>query len=44
VDEAEDGAEPEGTNGRLRNRRPSGKAEPTKRRRRRLRGGVAVED
>lgn len=32
------------TNGRLRNRRPSGKAEPTKPRRRRLRGGVAVED
>jgi hypothetical protein len=44
VDEAEDGAEPEATNSRLRNRRPSGKAEPTKRRRRRLRGGVAVED
>jgi hypothetical protein len=32
------------TNGKLRNRRPSGKAEPTRRRRRRLRGGVAVED
>jgi MFS family permease len=31
-------------NGRPRNRRPSGKAEPTRRRRRRLRGGVAVED
>ena len=44
VDEAEDGAEPEATNGRLRNRRSSGKADPTKRRRRRLRGGVAVED
>jgi MFS family permease len=34
--------EAESTNGRLRNRRPSGKATP--RRRRRLRGGVAVED
>ncbi|MCT7661668.1 hypothetical protein [Mycobacterium deserti] len=30
--------------GGLRNRRPSGKTEPTRRRRRRLRGGVAVED
>lgn len=41
-------AETPATNGRLRNRRPSGKAEPTsepiKRLRRRLRGGVAVED
>jgi MFS family permease len=35
-------AETESTNGKLRNRRPSGKAAP--RRRRRLRGGVAVED
>jgi hypothetical protein len=42
--EASDEGEAESTNGRLRNRRPSGKAEPTKRRRRRLRGGVAVED
>jgi hypothetical protein len=41
-EEAETGIQ--ATNGRLRNRRPSGKAEPTKRRRRRLRGGVAVED
>jgi outer membrane biosynthesis protein TonB len=32
----------EATNGRLRNRRPSGKTSP--RRRRRLRGGVAVDD
>ena len=43
-DEASDAGEAESTNGRLRNRRPSGEAEPTKRRRRRLRGGVAVED
>jgi hypothetical protein len=43
-DEASDEGEAESTNGRLRNRRPSGKAEPTKRRRRRLRGGVAIED
>ncbi|MCW2624759.1 hypothetical protein [Mycobacterium sp.] len=43
-DEAPDTGEAESTNGRLRNRRPSGEAEPTKRRRRRLRGGVAVED
>jgi hypothetical protein len=42
--EASDEGEAESTNGRLRNRRPSGKAEPTKRRRRRLRGGVAVDD
>jgi hypothetical protein len=42
--EVEDTAEPESTNGKLRNRRPSGKSEPTRRRRRRLRGGVAVED
>ena len=42
--EAEDVAEAESTNGKLRNRRPSGKSEPTRRRRRRLRGGVAVED
>jgi hypothetical protein len=32
------------TNGTLRNRRPSSKGEPTRRRRRRLRGGVAVDD
>jgi hypothetical protein len=32
------------TNGKLRNRRPTGKTEPGRRRRRRLRGGVAVED
>jgi hypothetical protein len=43
-DEASGEAEAQSTNGRLGNRRPSGKAEPTKRRRRRLRGGVAVED
>ena len=43
-DEAADAGQAESTNGRLRNRRPSGTAEPTKRRRRRLRGGVAVED
>jgi hypothetical protein len=42
--ESTDAAEAESTNGRLRNRRPSGKTEPTRRRRRRLRGGVAVED
>jgi hypothetical protein len=42
--EGPDEGEAESTNGRLRNRRPSGKAEPTKRRRRRLRGGVAVDD
>jgi hypothetical protein len=40
----EEPAEAETSNGKLRNRRPSGKAEPTPRRRRRLRGGVAVED
>lgn len=38
----EDESAGEATNGKLRNRRPSGKAVP--RRRRRLRGGVAVED
>jgi MFS family permease len=38
----DESAEAESTNGKLRNRRPSGKAAP--RRRRRLRGGVAVED
>jgi len=44
-DESEDDASgTESTNGKLRNRRPSSKAEPTRRRRRRLRGGVAVED
>ncbi len=42
--EAEEPSEAEATNGKLRNRRPSGKTEPTRRRRRRLRGGVAVED
>jgi hypothetical protein len=41
-DEASDTTEPETTNGRLGNRRPSGTTAP--RRRRRLRGGVAVED
>jgi hypothetical protein len=43
VDE-EPAAEAEATNGKLRTRRPSGKTDPTRRRRRRLRGGVAVED
>jgi hypothetical protein len=43
-DEASDKGQARSTNGRLGNRRPSGNAEPTKRRRRRLRGGVAVED
>jgi hypothetical protein len=42
--EADDTSETESTNGKLRNRRPSGKSEPTRRRRRRLRGGVSVED
>ncbi len=42
--EADDTADTESTNGKLRNRRPSGKSEPTRRRRRRLRGGVSVED
>jgi hypothetical protein len=42
ADEASDTSEPETTNGKLGNRRPSGKTAP--RRRRRLRGGVAVED
>jgi hypothetical protein len=41
-DEASDTGEPESTNGKLGNHRPSGKGSP--RRRRRLRGGVAVED
>ncbi|MDT5185557.1 MAG: hypothetical protein QOI29_3715 [Mycobacterium sp.] len=41
-DEAADATEPATTNGRLGNRRRSGKTAP--RRRRRLRGGVAVED
>jgi hypothetical protein len=41
-DKASDTAEPETTNGKLGNHRPSGKSAP--RRRRRLRGGVAVED
>jgi hypothetical protein len=39
----EDDEADQSTNGKLRNRRPSGKT-PTRRRRRRLRGGVAVED
>jgi hypothetical protein len=39
-DEASDTTDPEATNGKLRNRRPSGKTEPTRRRRRRLPGGV----
>lgn len=39
----DDDTDTETTNGKLRNRRPSGKAEPTRRRRRRLHGGVAVE-
>ncbi|MGX9788580.1 hypothetical protein [Mycobacterium sp. MMS18-G62] len=39
---ADEPAEGESANGKLRNRRPSGKETP--RRRRRLRGGVAVED
>ncbi len=42
--EPEAPSEAEATNGKLRNRRPSGKTEPTRRRRRRSRGGVAVED
>jgi outer membrane biosynthesis protein TonB len=41
-DEAADAGEPATTNGRQGNRRPSSKTTP--RRRRRLRGGVAVED
>ena len=41
-DKAPDTGEPETTNGTLGNRRPAGKTAP--RRRRRLRGGVAVED
>jgi hypothetical protein len=40
----DDTAETESTNGKLGNRRPSGKATPQRRRRRRLRGGVAVDD
>jgi MFS family permease len=43
-DKSHDEPADEATNGKLRNRRPSGKAEPTRRRRRRVRGGVAVED
>lgn len=42
-DVAETDDEPAETNGRLRNRRPSGKGD-SPRRRRRLRGGIAVED
>jgi hypothetical protein len=41
-DDASDTGQAEPTNGKLGNRRPSGKTAP--RRRRRLRGGVAVED
>jgi hypothetical protein len=41
-DKSADEPAEEATNGKLRNRRPSGKTSP--RRRRRLRGGVAVED
>jgi hypothetical protein len=41
-DKADEPAETESSNGKLRNRRQSGKETP--RRRRRLRGGVAVED
>jgi hypothetical protein len=41
-DKSDDEPAEEATNGKLRNRRPSGKTSP--RRRRRLRGGVAVED
>jgi hypothetical protein len=41
-DEASDAGQPETTNGKLGNHRPSAKTAP--RRRRRLRGGVAVED
>jgi hypothetical protein len=51
TDDADDASEDEkeadqsgADNGKLRNRRPSGKSEPAPRRRRRLRGGVAVED
>jgi hypothetical protein len=39
-----DAADTEETGGKLRNRRPSSKAESTRRKRRRSRGGVAVED
>jgi hypothetical protein len=44
TDEAADDVSVESTNGKLRNRRPSTKDETTRRKRRRLRGGVAVED
>lgn len=40
--EAPAAGDPESSNGKLRNRRPSGKTSP--RRRRRLRGGVAIEE
>jgi hypothetical protein len=43
-DEVTATAEGETTNGKLRNRRPSGRLSPARRRRRRLRGGIAVED
>ncbi|MEO3760039.1 hypothetical protein ABGB19_17365 [Mycobacterium sp. B14F4] len=42
--ETETPGEAEEDDGKLRNRRPSGKTDPARRRRRRLRGGVAVED
>ncbi|ULE34971.1 hypothetical protein [Mycobacterium sp. IDR2000157661] len=42
--EPERAGEDDDADGKLRNRRPSGKTEPARRRRRRLRGGVAVED
>ena len=41
---ADEPAEGDAAGGKLRNRRPSGNAEPGRRRRRRLRGGVAVDD
>ena len=44
-DDADDTSEETAkTNGKLRNRRPSGKEQTPRRRRRRLRGGVAVDD
>jgi hypothetical protein len=43
-EEPADEAGTESTNGKRRNRRPSAKTDSTPRRRRRLRGGVAVED
>ena len=41
---ADDDAHAESTNGKLPDDEPAGKAVPTRRRRRRLRGGVAVDD